>query len=63
MQNVNDAFADPNVQHWSLVESVQSADVWQMTTFEVSLQSCPRWVLQAAAVVHDVPTDVGLQFG
>jgi len=56
MQNVSDAPPDVNVQHWLLIESVQSALTWQSWTFDASEQVVPKCVVHALAVVHDVPS-------
>lgn len=63
MQNVSAAPFDVNVQHLLFVGSVQSAGTWQSWTFVVSVQFVARWVGHAAALEHDVPTDVTPQVG
>ena len=63
MQNVSDAPPDTNVQHVLSVGSVQSALTWHSCTFVVLVHVVPRCVGHAAAVVHDVPSDIALHDG
>lgn len=73
MQNVSDTEPEPvpvpepfavNVQHSVSVELLlQSDDVWQSWTVDVSPQFEPMWVGQASADVQLVPSVSGVQSG
>lgn len=64
MQNVSDAPFDANVQHLLFAASfVQSELCLHSWTFVVSVQFVATWVGHAAALEHEVPTEVTPQVG